>query len=190
MKKKRDKKYDPNKPVFSKPRLMQMTWEVNEMHRHFDLYKLFNGIESDKAVPLSVWFDVHRGDLALALKLHLIPEQQSFHIVSKVNAVCEATGVELNTVFELAIPERMTFAQFLNIEGSEPIYINRGHGLKTKWEGFDHELETYLTEIDTDDHYVVKTNHVTLTCITGFKSLAFERAFIGQKLIHRVGKLK
>ena len=52
------------------------------------------------------------------------------------------------------------------------------------------ELEAYLTELDTVDDYMVKTNHVTLTCITGFKSLAFERAFIGQKLIHRVGKLK
>lgn len=184
MKAKRVKKYTPNKPMSSKPRLMQMTWEVNEMHRRFDLYKLLNNT-TDRKIPLDVWFDVHQGDLAIALKLHLVPDQQSFHIVSKVHAVCDETGSELNAVYELAVPELMTFEQFLNIEGSEPVYIDRGDGLKTRWEGFDYELENYLKGIGGSDDYKVKTNHVTLTCITGFKSFHFEQAFMGHKLMHR-----
>ena len=180
--KKRTKKYNGKQIVKQKVHKFQMTWEVNEAKRIIEMHHLLNGVNPQESThtPLKVWMKAHKGDLALGLKTQTIPEEQSFHIVSRIHAVNKETGEAVDIEYQLATETVMHLWQFLGDEDSE-IYVNDG-GFKKKWLGFNHELEKYLEEIEGD--YEVVTNHCCLTCFSSFKSFQHEVQFKSIKLMN------
>lgn len=78
--KKRNKKYNGKQVVKQKVHKFQMTWEVNEAKSIIELHHLLNGVDPQESThtPLKVWMKAHKGDLALALKTHTIPESKVF----------------------------------------------------------------------------------------------------------------
>ena len=113
--KKRNKKYNGKQVVKQKIHKFQMTWEVNEAKNIIELHHLLNGVDPQESThtPLKVWMKAHKGDLALALKTQTIPEEQSFHIVSRIHAVNEKTGKTVDCEFQLATDTAMHLWQFL-----------------------------------------------------------------------------
>lgn len=185
MKKPRKKKLKPAKKL--QVHKLTMTWEVQDKDRRVQLWRLANGKGDHDLIPMNMFVEIHQGDLGIALRKHLIPELQSFHIHCKIHARNDVTGETVDVDYELNIPERMTAWQF--IEGyddshpDEAIYVSQGHGLKTKWHGFNTELEKYLETVGDDDYKIV-TNHCTLTCYSAFKSFADEAMFRAVKAFY------
>lgn len=177
------RKYNPKQIIKQKVYKFQMFWEVNEAKRIIEMHHLLNGVDPQESTftPLGVWMKAHQGDLALALKTQTIPCEQSFHIASKVIAMNKATGETVVCDFQLATPHIMHLWQFLGDVESD-LYIEEA-GIKTKWLGFEHELNKYLKSVAGDDFEVV-TNHCCLTCFSSFKSFAHEREFKSIKLIN------
>ena len=179
--KKRNKKYNPRQVIKQKTHKFQMTWEVNEAKQIIELHHLMNGVDPQESThtPLKVWMRAHKGDLALGLKTQTIPEEQSFHIVSRIHAVNDK-GESADVEFQLATATAMHLWEFLGDVESD-IYVEDG-GFKKKWLGFNHELEKYLDSIEGD--WVVKTNHCCLTCFSSFKSFKHEMEFKSVKLMN------
>ena len=90
MKKKRNKAYNPNKSL--KVHKLTMTWEVQDKDRRVQLWRLMNGKGDHDLIPMSMFLDIHKGDLGIALRKHLIPEKQKFHIHAKIHARNDQTG--------------------------------------------------------------------------------------------------
>lgn len=179
---KRNKKYNPNQMKMQKVHKFQMLWEVNEARRIIEMHHLLNGVDPQESTftPIEVWMKAHKGDLSLALKTQTIPDEQSFHIVSRVHAVNKETGEAVDVEFQLATATTMHLWQFLGDEEAD-IYVEDG-GFKKKWLGFNHELEKYLESIEGD--FEIVTNHCCLTCFSTFKSFRHEMEFKAAKLIH------
>ena len=97
------------------------------------------------------------------------------------------TGETVDVDYKLKISERMTLWQFM--EGyddhypDEVIYVNQGHGLRTRWEGLNDALETYLEGVGDDDYKLI-TNHCTLTCYSAFNSFEDEAELQKIKMYH------
>ena len=182
---KRNKKYNPNKIIKQKVHKFQMSWEVNEAKRIIEMHHLLNGVNPQESThtPLEVWMRAHKGDLALGLKTQTIPAEQSFHIVSKIHAVNPRTGEAVDVEFQLATPQTMHLWQFLGDVDSD-LYIEES-GIKTKWLGFNSELEKYLEEIEGE--FEIVTNHCCLTCFSSFKSFRHEVEFKSIKLMNQYG---
>ena len=178
---KRNKKYNPKQIIKQKVHKFQMLWEVSEAKRIIEMHHLLNGVDPQQSTftPLKIWMRAHKGDLALALKTQTIPCEQSFHIVSKIHAVNPRTGEAVDVEFQLATPQAMHLWQFLGDVDSD-LYIEES-GIKTKWLGFEHELNKYLKSVAGDDFEVV-TNHCCLTCFSSFKSFRHEIEFKSIKL--------
>ena len=73
MKKKRNKAYNPNKSL--KVHKLTMHWEVQEKDRRVALWRWSNGYGDHDLIPMSMFLDIHKGDLGIALRKHLIPEK-------------------------------------------------------------------------------------------------------------------
>lgn len=152
---------------------LTMAWEVQEKDRRVQMWRLLNGKDDHDLIPMNMFLEIHTGDLGIALRKHLIPEKQVFHIHAKIHACNDVTGETVDVDYELKIPERISLWQFM--EGyderypDEVIYVNKGHGLRTKWEGLNVELERYLETVGDDDYKMI-TNHCTLTCYSAFNS--------------------
>ena len=73
--------------------------------------------------------------------------------------------------------------QFLGDVDSD-LYIEES-GIKTKWLGFNSELEKYLEEIEGE--FEIVTNHCCLTCFSSFKSFRHEVEFKSIKLMNQYG---
>lgn len=176
------KKYNPMKLMRLKTHKFQMHWEVEDARRIIELHHLLGGVDPQESThtPTTVWTAAHKGDLALALKTRTIQSEQSFHILSRVHAVEETTGETVDCEIEVATPDRLEFWQFLGDEEAD-IYIQDGP-FKTKWLGFNGELEKYLASVGEGKNFVVKSNHCVLTCFSTFKSFADERRFKEIKL--------
>ena len=181
---KRNKKYNPKQIIKQKVHKMQMFWEVGEAKRIIEMHHLLNGVDPQQSTftPLKIWMRAHKGDLALALKTQTIPCEQSFHIASKVELLTSA-GETVVCDFQLATPQTMHLWQFLGDVDSD-LYIEES-GIKTKWLGFNSELEKYLEEIEGE--FEIVTNHCCLTCFSSFKSFRHEVEFKSIKLMNQYG---
>ena len=159
---------------------LQMFWEVQEKARRVELWRLLNDKGEHDLIPMDMFRDIYTGDLAVCLRKHLIPPKQVFHIECEIIARNDETGEEVKVEYTSSLRQQVTLWQFL--EGSddhypdEVIYKDNGSGIKTRWNGFNAELEDYLATVGDDD-YVAQTNHCILTCHTTFKSFADERDF-------------
>ena len=158
-KKKRDKKYNPWQLKKLKVYKLQMRGEATEENRMVSMWQILNNKPSDAAPPMDLFLKLSKGDLAIALRKDLIPQNQSYHIKTNVHAVNDATGEAVDVEYELATPEKMTCKQFLNgpdlDNGDEPIYVKE-NGIKVRWEGLNKKLRKYLDEIAGDDFEVKK----------------------------------
>lgn len=190
MKAKRNKKYNPNKQIRPKVHKLQMTWETQEKERRKELWRLMNGKDEYALIPMDMYLDLYHGDLAIAIRKRLIPEKQSFHVQCKIHARNDETGETVDIDYEVASPALMTIWQFLEGEDEEypdeVFYVSHGDGLKTRWEGFNKELERYLDSVGDDDYRMI-TNYCTLTCFTACSSFAAERELKAIKLFHLRG---
>lgn len=185
MKKKRNKAYNPNKSL--KVHKLTMHWEAQEKDRRVALWRWSNGYGDHDLISMSMFLDIHKGDLGIALRKHLIPEKQCFHILCQIHARNDDSGETVDVEYELSIPERMTLWQFLDSYDErypdDVFYISHGHGLKTKWEGFNVEIERYLETVGDDDFKMI-TNHCTLTCHSACNNLADEAELRAIKMVH------
>lgn len=186
MNKKRNKKHNfaAKRPKIHK---LTMTWEVQDKDRRVQLWRLMNGKGDHDLIPMSMFLDIHKGDLGIALRKHLIPDKQTFHIHAKIHARNDVKGETVDVDYDLKIHERMTLWQFM--EGydesypDEVIYVNQGHGLRTRWEGLNDALETYLEGVGDDDYKLI-TNHCTITCYSAFNSFEDEAELQKIKMYH------
>lgn len=168
----------------------QMSWEVNEASNIISLHHLMVGEDLKVHTPTDIWMNAHKGDLALALKMGVIPEKQLFHCVSHVVARNDETGEEITCQFEKTAPEKMTFRQFLDDFSNDP-EAERFHitedGFKKLWRGYDFYLERYLQTVGGSDDYTLVTNHCTATCHTAFLTYQDERNFKIRKITKGYG---
>ena len=141
--KKRNKKYNPNKPAINPVRKFQLIGEAIEENRMLELWQLMNGKTENDAPEIGRLLKFTKGDLVIAMRKNLIDEQQSFHIACEIHAK-HPDGTAIKLDYEIAIPERMTYSQFLggaDVEnGEEPIYV-MDKGIKTRWEGVNKLME-------------------------------------------------
>ncbi len=177
--KKRNKKYNPNKPAINPVRKFQLIGEAQEENRMLELWQLMNGKTENDAPEIGHLLKFTKGDLVIAMRKNLIDEQQSFHIVSRIHAVNKETGEEVDVDFQLATATTMHLWQFLGDVDSD-IYVEDG-GFKKKWLGFNSKLEKYLESIEGD--FEVVTNHCCLTRFSTFKSFRHEMEFKAHKLM-------
>lgn len=168
-----------------KIRKLVMTWESQAKHERIELWRLIHGKADHDLIPMNMFMDMYQGDLAIALRKHLIPEKQVFQIHCKLHAVCDATGECIDADFSVAPKQKMTLHQFLF--GSDDNFpddilnIDQGHGLKTRWKGFNTMLEDYADTLG-DDEYRLLTNHCTLTCFAALHSFAAENILFSEKI--------
>lgn len=152
---------------------LQSTWENQGKAKRVEMWRVLNGKTDHELVPLSIFQSIYSGDLMYSLREHLIEPRQSWHLQCKILARNEQTGEEVHVDYAIKSPERMTLWQFLEgFDDEHPdefFYIDQGGGIKTRWEGHNHELEKYLDSVGDDD-YLMISNHSTLTCWTQFKS--------------------
>lgn len=161
------------KPMKRKIHKLQSTWENQGKARRIEMWRVLNGKSDHDLIPLSIFQSIYSGDLMYSLRNHLIDPRQSWHLECKILARNEQSGEEVHCDYSIKSPERMTLWQFL--EGydddfpDEIYYVDHGDGIKTRWEGHNHELEKYLDSVGDDD-YIMISNQATLTCWTSFKS--------------------
>lgn len=171
---------------------LQMSWEVQEKARRVELWRLLNNKADHELIPMEMFREIYTGDLAVCLRKHLVPIKQVFHVDCNIHARNNDTGEEVHVEYSTTLRQKVTLWQFL--EGhddhypDEVIYKDHGDGIKTRWKGFNAELEDYLETIGDDD-YVLQTNHCTLTCHTTFKSFAHEQEFYKLKGISGINLL-
>lgn len=170
-----------------KIRKLVMTWESQEKHERVELWRLLHNKKEDDLVPMSFFMDMYHGDLAIALRKHLIPEKQVFQIHCKLHAVCDDTGECIDADFSVAPKQKMTLHQFLfgsdNNFPDDILNIDQGYGLKTRWKGFNTMLEEYADTLG-DDEYRLITNYCTLTCFTALHSFAAENTLFRERIAH------
>ena len=176
--KKRNKKYNPNKPAINPVRKFQLIGEAQEENRMLELWQLMNGKTENDAPEIGRLLKFTKGDLVIAMRKNLIDEQQSFHIACEIHAKHpDGTAIQLD--YEIAIPERMTYSQFLggaDVEnGEEPIYV-MDKGIKTRWEGVNKLMDAYFHETAGPGFKIVKQPYV-VTCFSAFRNQECLRKF-------------
>lgn len=176
--KKRNKKYNPNKPALNPVRKFQLIGEAIEENRILDLWQLTNGKSEDQSPELAHLLTLTKGTLVIAMRKDLIDKEQSFHIACEIHAK-HSDGTAIKLDYEIAVPERMTYSQFLggaDIEnGEDPIYV-RDKGIKTRWEGANKLMDAYFHETAGPGFKIVKQPYI-VTCFSAFKNMACQREF-------------
>ena len=174
--KKRNKKYNPNKPALNPVRKFQLIGESIEENRILELWQLTNGKSEDQAPELAHLLTLTKGTLVIAMRKDLIDKEQSFHISCDIYAD-HPDGRSIQLDFEIAVPERMTYGQFLNgcEEDQEPIYIVEC-GVKTRWKGANKLMDEYFHEVAGPGFKIVKQPYI-VTCFSAFKNMACQREF-------------
>lgn len=176
--KKRNKKYNPNKPAINPVRKFQLIGEAQEENRMLELWQLMNGKTENDAPEIGRLLKFTKGDLVIAMRKKLIDEQQSFHIACEIHAK-HPDGTAIKLDYEIAIPERMTYSQFLggaDVEnGEDPIYV-MDKGIKTRWEGVNKLMDEYFHEVAGPGFKIVKQPYI-VTCFSAFKNVACQREF-------------
>ena len=179
--------------LFSKPkeRFFNMSWEVNEANRLIDLHHLLAGTFFDEDgneneninSPMHVYCNAYKGDFSIASKAGLIPDENCYHVRSRVHAVNSKTGENLFCDYRILCNTPLTIIEFMFGESTEnnTIYIEES-GITTRWKGFYPLLEEYLKSFSDD--FDLKTNHCELTCKTAFFSYQHENVFKSLQLIH------
>jgi hypothetical protein len=182
---KRTKKYNPNKPLPNPVRKFQFAGEAIEENLQMDLWQLMNGRGDHEGPELEHMLTMVKGDLVIAFRKGLIDSEQSFHIACKIYAE-HPNGASIELDYEIAVPERMTYGQFLcgpdRENGEEPIYIMEA-GLKTEWKGANNLMNDYFHATAGPDFKIVKQPYV-VTCFSAFKNLACAREFKAIQLIN------
>lgn len=179
--------------LFSKPseRFFTMAWEVNEANRLIDLHHLLAGTyfdengEPNESIdsPMHVYCNAYKGDFPIASKAGLIPDENCYHVRSRVHAVNSKTGEHLFCDYQMLCNTPLTIVEFMFGESAEnnSLYVEES-GLKTRWKGYYPALEEYLDSFSDD--FDLKTNHCELTCKAAFYSFQHEKVFKSLKLIH------
>ena len=175
MKKPRNKKYNPNKPALNPVRKFQVIGEAIEENRILDMWQLINGKTEDDAPDLQLLMKFTKGSLVIAMHKNLIEREQSFHMSCEIYAT-HPDGRSIKLDYEYAIPERMTYTEFLcGSDDENPIYVIDS-GLKTRWLGVNKMMEEYLHEVAGAEFTIVKQPYV-VTCLSAFKNLECQFEF-------------
>ena len=182
--KKRNKKYNKNKPALNPVRKFQLIGEAQEENRMLDLWQLMNGKTEDDAPEIGHLMKFTKGDLVIAMRKNLIDENQSFHISCEIHAK-HPDGTAITLSYEIASPERMTYSQFLwgadTENGDEPIYIVEA-GVKTRWKGANNLMDEYFHEKAGPGFKIVKQPYV-VTCFSAFRNQQCMREFKSVRLV-------
>ena len=173
--KKRNKKYNPNKPALNPVKKFQLFGEAIEENRMLDLWQLMNGKTENDAPELSHLMKFTSGSLVIAMRKNLIAAEQSFHMECTIYAD-HPDGRSIQLDYEYAISERMTYSEFLGGSDDEnPIYIKES-GVKTRWQGVNKLMDDYFHSVAGPDFKIVNQPYV-VTCLSAFKNLECQREF-------------
>ena len=175
MKKPRNKKYNPNKPALNPVRKFQVIGEAIEENRMLEMWQMLHGKSEDESPELNHLLKFTKGSLVIAMRKNLIEREQSFHMSCEIYAN-HPDGRSIKLDYEYAIPERMTYTEFLcGSDDENPIYVIDS-GLKTRWLGVNKMMEEYLREVAGSGFTIVKQPYV-VTCLSAFKNLACQFEF-------------
>lgn len=166
--KKRKVKYNPNKPLLNPVRKFQLHGEAIEENRMVDLWRALNGHNEDYVPPVSTTLQFFSGSLVIALQKNLIEPEQSFHIWCEIHAEHE-DGRQVKLEYEIAIPERMTYTEFICGDGEE-------------WQGANALMDEYFHEVAGPGFKIVKQPY-TVTCMSAFRNLKCAMEFKKIQLI-------
>lgn len=146
--KKRNKKYNPNKlaqitksKAYQKHTL-EMTFNIDEVNEHIDGWRAENNFADKELTPKHVVYDVYHGDLIIALKNLLIPLEQEWFLGVDSHYYNAETDEVLTVPTQFQMP-KMSFEKFRF--GSE-LKVDRGAGIKTRWQGINNELNKILEQ--------------------------------------------
>ena len=182
---KRNKKYNPNKPLLNSVHKFQLFGEAIEENRTLELWQLLNNKSENDAPEIGHLLTLVRGDLVIAMRKDLIDPEQSFHIACKIYAE-NKEGVSIELDYEIAVPERMTYSQFLggaDIEnGESPIFIKEA-GLETEWKGANNLMDEYFHLTAGPGFKIIKQPY-TVTCFSAFRNLACSMMFKNIQLMN------
>lgn len=180
--KKRKVKYNPNKPLLNPVRKFQLFGEAIEENRTLELWQVLNGREEHEAPEIGHLLTIVKGDLVIAMRKFLIDEMQSFHIWSEIHAE-HPDGRQIKLEYEIAVPERMTYSDFLTgtKDDEDPIYVMES-GIKTRWKGANALMDEYFHEVAGPGFKIVKQPY-TVTCMSAFRNLKCAMEFKKIQLI-------
>ena len=154
--KKRKVKYNPNKPLLNPVRKFQLFGEAIEENRTLELWQVLNGREEHEAPEIGHLLTIVKGDLVIAMRKFLIDEMQSFHIWSEIHAE-HPDGRQVKLEYEISVPERMTYSDFLCGDGED-------------WKGANALMDEYFQEVTEPGFKIVKQPY-TVTCMSAFRNL-------------------
>lgn len=174
--KKRKVKYNTNKLALNPVRKFQLFGEAIEENRMMDLWTVLNNKTEDDVPPISMMMNFFSGSLVIAMQKQLIDREQSFHIWCEIHAEHE-DGRKVKLEYEIAIPERMTYSQFITgtKDEEDPIYVIES-GIKTRWKGANALMDEYLHEVAGEGFKITKQPY-TVTCFSAFRNLACAMEF-------------
>ncbi|HHX4894687.1 TPA: hypothetical protein ACVB8O_002167 [Acinetobacter baumannii] len=164
---------------------LDMTWDLEDAERTIDFYCVLEGIPTDKKglMPLHVLQGAYKGDLIIALRKNLIPENQHF----KIEITCKARRIDDPSVvvdvrpFKVDFSEQaIDYATFMEGPARGRYFLKRKGGVKTLWKGITKEWKLDLDEQYSDEYEIIGSKAV-LSCETYFRSKILENQFLKLK---------
>lgn len=175
--KKRNKKYNPN-------RIKQMIYaKANQVHTLNMFYDndVVEGITKEwlennprEDVPTKLLYPHIKGDLIIAIKHRLISMVQKWKIRFVLD-LSDGSEAEI----ELDLPE-VSMSEIKNDKAT--FKIDRGHGVKTRWQGIDKEVHDLLEPLEGEGLECLKTM-VYIGADAKFLSAADYSYFVQEKAL-------